>query len=503
MIHKQNKERAARARSLFCVGEYDTINPEKENEEIIMVQREDILFIPGTPAAMRAYCIRHYRPHWHSNCLEVIFVLKGKAQVLASYDRFDMEEGDFVVLNEGDVHFIHSDEDNLLLSLFIDLTAFEEEYPYIRYLNFICESFNTNAMQESVIPALRRMLLTVIVEAAGETPDTDKINESMKQIVDLLVRKFDMVHYYNGRSIPEDQLQRYHRIMKEIETGYQGKISLEELAEKEFIGKNYMSQFWKKMTSMNFTEYLNSRRSEMAEKLLLTTDASISGISLACGFSDPKYIYKSFRKWYGTTPSGHKEAYAEYEAREDQFEEYDGSWLLARFGRDLLETFMDEEKSYLLQSARLEQNWRRKYEYQMRKYTGSRIKKEMIRSSHQEAGLKELYLPLLDRNAVSLQDQTVQIDEAFMEAVFQLQREMGYILCIEICYEERSGQEWEAVVKAFIRQARRRGGRDALNRCRFFIFISEPEKDREAQELVKLLEQDIDPKKIKLALRFS
>lgn len=468
-----------------------------------MVQKEEITFIAGTPAAMRAWRVCDYRPHWHSDCLEVVFVLKGRVRVLASYDRFELEAGDFVVLNEGDIHFIHSEEDNLLLSLFIDLTAFEETYPCVRYLNFICESFNTNAMQEKIIPEMRRLLLTVIVEAAGDTPDTEKINEVMNQIMELLIYRFDMVHYYNGRSIPEDQLQRYHRIMKEIETSYSRRISLEELAEKEFIGKNYMSQFWKKMTSMNFTEYLNSRRSEMAEKLLLTSNKSISEISLDCGFSDPKYIYKSFRKWYGRTPSEHKSAYAEFEGREEQFEDYDGSWLLTRFGRDLLETFMDEEKSSLLYSADLDSNWRKKYEYQMRKYTGSRIKREMIRGSHQEAGLKELHLPLLDRKAVSVHNGEARFDEDFFETVFQLIQDMGYLLCIEICYEERSGQEWETVVKAFIGKLCLRGGREALNRCRFSVFISEPEKDREAQELVKQLEEELDPKKIKLALRFA
>lgn len=466
-----------------------------------MLQKEEITFIPGTPAAIRACCIRDYRPHWHSNCLEVVFVLKGTAQILASYDRFDLEEGDFVVLNEGDIHFIHSREENLLLSLYIDLLSFEDKYPYIRYLNFICESFNTNAMQEKLIPQLRQLLLTVIVEAAAEQRDTSKINDNMNKLMELLVYKFDMVHYYNGRSIPEDQLLRYHRIMKEIETGYSERISLEELAEKEFIGKNYMSQFWKKMTNMNFTEYLNSRRSEMAEKLLLTSGRSISDISLSCGFSDPKYIYKSFRKWYGVTPSEHKAAYAEYEKREENFEEYEASRFLACFGRDLLESFMDEEKSYLLHSAGLEQNWRKRYEYQMRKFTGSRIKKEMIRSSHQEAGLKEVHLPLLDQWVVSVKDGKPVFDEEFIKTVSRFVQEMGYLLCIEISYQERSSQEWEAIVQAFIKDICSRY--DVLSRCRFLIFISEPEKDREAQELVKLLSEEIDPKKIKLALRFN
>lgn len=57
-----------------------------------MLKKEEIAFIPGTPAAVRAYSIKDYRPHWHSDCLEVVFILKGRALVLASYDRFQLEE---------------------------------------------------------------------------------------------------------------------------------------------------------------------------------------------------------------------------------------------------------------------------------------------------------------------------------------------------------------------------------------------------------------------------
>ena len=55
-----------------------------------MLQREDVTFIPGTPVAVRAYSIKDYWPHWHSDCLEVIAALKGDALVLASYDRFHL-----------------------------------------------------------------------------------------------------------------------------------------------------------------------------------------------------------------------------------------------------------------------------------------------------------------------------------------------------------------------------------------------------------------------------
>ena len=61
-----------------------------------------------------------------------------------------------------------------------------------------------------------------------------------------------------------------------IRKGIAVPVTIKDIAQKEFIGRNYISQFWKNMTNMNFTEYLNSRRSEKAEKFLLTTDKSIN-----------------------------------------------------------------------------------------------------------------------------------------------------------------------------------------------------------------------------------
>lgn len=466
-----------------------------------MLQREDVTFIPGTPVAVRAYNIKDYRPHWHSDCLEVIFALKGCALVLASYDRFHLEEGDCVVLNEGDIHYIHGQGDNLLLSLYINLFPYEKIYPYVRYLNFICESFNLNHMQEQSMEELRKLILMVIMEASEKQGDLEKINRSTGRIMELLVYKFDMVHYYNGRDIPSDQLLRYHRMMKEIEEKYGEKMSMEALAEKESIGRNYASQFWKKMTNMNFTEYLNSRRSEKAEKLLLTTRKSVSEISLLCGFSDPKYIYKSFKKWYDATPSAHKKAYEQYVERGESFEEYDGQQFLQRFGRNLIDAFAGENQSLLLKAAERQQSWKDQYEHQIRKYRASRIKKEMIRESLVDLGVKELCLPILDKNIVSLKDGKPQPDFGFIQKVLQTVRETGYILHIEIKFEERSSKEWQEVFAAFV-SILEASGRDVINKCRFHVYFSSMEKTEQVKELTYHMAQLIDPKYIKPALRF-
>ncbi len=455
-----------------------------------MIEREEIKYIEGTPVAVRACSIERYVPHYHENCLELMFVLKGKALVKASYDRFDMEAGDFVLINNGDVHYIRGSADNIIISIYLDIDRLKQDYKHLEHLYFICESFNANSMQEAYLQEIRRIIVAIVTEAADRNGSKDKITEETCKLIDILIYKFDLVHYHNCRDISETQLERYHRIVTEVEQRYGEKLELEDIAQKEFIGRNYISQFWKNMTNMNFTEYLNSRRSEMAERMLLATDKSINEISLVCGFSDPKYIYKNFRKWYEKTPSEYKKEYEKYKAEGTVIDEYEGTEFLGRFGMEFVYASVDREKASIIRSAETAMSWRHRYEYYIQKATGSKLKREMVRESHIETGLREIVLPLLDSDEAS--------DSDFIEKVLENARIMNFILTVEINFSRRSCDEWENVIKGF---AERAG--DAISRCRFNIYIDDFEKDVQARQLIDSISDAVNPKNIKMAVKFD
>lgn len=327
------------------------------SKEIAMIEKETINFIEGTAIALSMYSAREYVSHYHADCLEIIFVLDGEADLLSSYDFFHLKKGDFTVINESDVHCIQNGRDNLIASLYIDLNEFSHQHEYVKYLYFMCESFNVNSMQEKHCPEMRRLITNVILEIIKGDSDTERINRLVQRLMALLIGKFDMVFYHNGREIPENQLQRYYRIIKEVEERYGEKLELEDLAQREYIGTTYISQFWKKMTNMNFTEYLNSRRIEKAERMLLSTGKSINEISLNCGFSDPKYIYKNFKKWYGQTPSQHKKKYEGYKAKGNRIITYGYDEILDKFGRTLAYVNLDEEDTKLMRYAEHAGDW--------------------------------------------------------------------------------------------------------------------------------------------------
>lgn len=454
-----------------------------------MIEKEQVNFIEGTPVAVRVYSIEEYEPHYHENCIELVLVLKGDAYIMASYDRFHMKAGEFVVINNGDIHYIRSESENVILSMYVDLNAFEDKCRYIRNLYFVCESFNVNNVQRVYLQELRKTITAIVMEAAGGG-HTDRINESINRFMDMLIYRFDLANYHNLREISEAQLERYHHLIREADENYGDRLDLEDIASKEFIGKKYISQFWKNMTNMNFTEYLNSRRSEMAERMLLATDKSINEISLVCGFSDPKYIYKNFRKWYEKTPSEYKKEYEKYKAEGTVIDEYEGTEFLGRFGMEFVYSSVDREKASIIRSAETAMSWRHRYEYYIQKATGSKLKREMVRESHIETGLREIVLPLLDSDEAS--------DSDFIEKVLENARVMNFILTVEINFSRRSCDDWENVIRGFADKAG-----DAVGRCRFNVYIDDFEKDVQARQLIDSLSDIINPKNIKMAVKFD
>lgn len=467
-----------------------------------MINEESVKFIENTPAGFRVYSVRKYAPHYHKNALELLFVLKGQVQLHSSYDSFTLAKGDFTVINNEDVHCIMGDEENLVVSIYLDLETLSEKNEYIGYLYFICESFNVNSEQKKYTAEMRKLMTEVLLEAVKKDVDADKINDYTERIINILMTKFDLVHYHDGSEIPQNQMERYYRIIREVELRYGEKLSIEELANKEYIGKNYISQFWKKITGMNFTEYLNSRRIEKAESMLFTTGKSIYEISLCCGFSDSKYIYKNFKKWYGKTPAEHKKQYEKYLEYGIDIDEYDNSDIIGKFGRVLAYANMDDERASVIKSAANGVDWKFNYETQMNRYLGCRLKTEIIRERHQDIGIREIHLPLLDKSVAKFADGQVTIDENVVLDILRKAEPMFSAINIEVDFESRTSDEWEAIIRKFVDMVEK-ADRKLIQHCRFTFYFSNFEMDTAVKKLTEALSDVIGAKNMKIALRFD
>ena len=90
-------------------------------------------------------------------------------------------------------------------------------------------------------------------------------------------------------------------VYKFIENNYKRPVSIEEIAKLTHLSKAAFCRYFKKMTRLTFTEFLNQYRIEQAKRLL-QSDKNVTETCYECGFDSLSYFNRIFKKVVGENP---------------------------------------------------------------------------------------------------------------------------------------------------------------------------------------------------------
>ena len=88
-----------------------------------------------------------------------------------------------------------------------------------------------------------------------------------------------------------------------VRDNFGGSITLELAADAVGLSPNRLSRLFVEETGKGFSDYLIQFRIERAKAMLLLPEASIKQVSVACGYPDPNYFSRLFKKVTGLTPT--------------------------------------------------------------------------------------------------------------------------------------------------------------------------------------------------------
>lgn len=101
--------------------------------------------------------------------------------------------------------------------------------------------------------------------------------------------------------------QTIEKAKKYIKDHLHKDISLDDVSRKVDISPYYFSKLFKQKTGENFIEYVTKMRIQYGKELLMQPEYSIKEICIKCGYSDPNYFSRIFKKQEGITPSQYRE----------------------------------------------------------------------------------------------------------------------------------------------------------------------------------------------------
>jgi len=106
----------------------------------------------------------------------------------------------------------------------------------------------------------------------------------------------------------EKDQERLRLVFELIDRNYQRKLEVREAAQLTFLSEAAFCRYFKKMTRLTFTEFVNQYRIDKAKKLLLQ-DRNVSETCFNCGFESLSYFNRTFKKITGQNPLSFKKSY--------------------------------------------------------------------------------------------------------------------------------------------------------------------------------------------------
>ncbi|KAA0079752.1 AraC family transcriptional regulator [Mycolicibacterium sp. P9-64] len=264
-------------------------------------------FAPGTRARAEVLAVRRTNLHAHWNALEIVYVLRGSLHVVVSSETFDLDAGDYVVLNRMDPHLLEGSVDNVTALVHLDLPAFGDVHPLAGDIMFACESFDLPRYRKQ--EALLRGLLLDVIDDGAVALDATRLDDRAAELVRLMCAGYSIADYYQrDRPLTGTQREKLLSIMAYVRAHLDSRDILDDVAREHHYSKSYVSHFVKDTAAISFSNVVTASRVMHAETLLLTTEHTMRDIASLSGFSDVKYLTRCFLDWFKQTPAEYRAA---------------------------------------------------------------------------------------------------------------------------------------------------------------------------------------------------
>lgn len=292
--------------------------------------RLELVFEKRIPGLRVSEAVRHHRfimrsRHVHET-IELHFILEGQRLMFVDRETYRLSPHSAIVVNHNLIHKTSTapgfppDHHNFILQL--DRSRFDAllNAAGLKGFDDFGDRFNGVA---SFDDSEWRLVLSVISEfKAMCTEDKNGGTVSMEYAhAFLYLQALELASIFakarrrllqaeleaNQKAIPETVVktgvhQKVHEVALYLQTHIHESVSLEELAQRFFMSRSYLTRSFRNVTGFSVVEYMTYIRIQKAQQLLRESDRSITEIADLCGFGNITYFEKVFKTTTGHTP---------------------------------------------------------------------------------------------------------------------------------------------------------------------------------------------------------
>lgn len=280
--------------------------------------------IVTTPKRIPAKIVIHTDPgvvlkHWHKD-LELTYLYRGNATFSTNGIISSVDKKELYLVNSGDVHSVmeYGEELVTMITVLISYNFIKDNCPDIDNLEFKLEGNNKSlkrlkAIHEEIVDMYIKdmsknniSLVFVDDENTNDKFHYLKIESLLYEILYILLNDFSIKRNVNLELKNEKNLERLKIITDYIDANYKDNISLDDIADKYQLSKEYLATMFKKYMGITVGAYLKNIRLTSAYRDLMNSDYSINQLAFDNGFPNIKSFINCFKEYYGETPYKYK-----------------------------------------------------------------------------------------------------------------------------------------------------------------------------------------------------
>ncbi len=110
--------------------------------------------------------------------------------------------------------------------------------------------------------------------------------------------------------LPSEYGKRIAKVHDFVEKNYSKKIYLKEVADLVNMSEQSFSRFFNKMMGRSFFTFLNEYRVNIATRMLIDSDDTVSQIGFACGYESLPFFFKKFGAAHSMSPAKYRKKHA-------------------------------------------------------------------------------------------------------------------------------------------------------------------------------------------------
>lgn len=244
--------------------------------------------------------------HRHMD-VEMIYMLEGQACVQINDKEYALGANDIIMVNSNNRHCIMKGKDAGRESWWFCRISLE----YRPLLEDLGSDFALFWCNSAVSDSDEYRMLTSILD---EILDVWKVSESENYMKKSLYYKLVgcLAEHFLVTGM-ENQWSRKSRFEREemlqyMNANYFRPVTLKEMADKMYMSETSFSKYFKKISGMNFVQYMNNIRLHHAIEDLLYSDKPMTRIAVDNGFASPSLFNRVFKSVYQMTPTEYKES---------------------------------------------------------------------------------------------------------------------------------------------------------------------------------------------------